>query len=157
MTHLDLEIEMLAEGERDPTPEERAHLAACEPCARALALASDVQRLLSRQATPDVPLQFVAATLAKVRRARWRAEQRLDLAFNVALGLAVVLAVGALWIVLSATGLSNLSANVAIVFVETVNEAVRRSLPVLPMYTLGAGILVSGLAMWWWAEHGFEL
>jgi anti-sigma factor RsiW len=157
MTHLDLEIEQLAGSEREATPEERAHLAACEACARALALANDVQRLLSRQAAPEVPPRFVAATLARIRRARWQAEQRLDLAFNVAVGLAVVLAVGALWIVLSTTGLSTVSAGVALVFVDTVNEAVRRALPVLPMYTLGAGILLSGLAMWWWAEHGFEL
>lgn len=156
MTHLDLEIELLADGEREPTANERAHLAACEPCARALALAIDVQRLLASQAPPEAPPQFVAATLARVRRAGWRAEQRLDLAFNVAVGLAVVLSMGALWIVLSAAGLSGVSAGIALVFVDTVNDAVRRALPVLPMYTLGAGVLLSGLAMWWWAERGFE-
>jgi len=29
--------------------------------------------------------------------------------------------------------------------------------PALPIYTLAAGVFVSGVAIWWWAEHGLEI
>jgi anti-sigma factor RsiW len=156
MAHLDREIEEIAAGERHATREERAHLDACEACARALTLATEIDRVLASQPPPVAPEHFIAATLTRVRRERWRSEQRLDLAFNVIVGLAGLIGLAGLWIVLTAAGVLSMSAGVATVFVDVVNQAFRAFLPVLPMYVLAAAVLFSGLGVWWWAEHGLE-
>jgi hypothetical protein len=95
--------------------------------------------------------------LSHARRERWRAEQRLDLVFNVFVGCAVSLGVGAVWLVLSATGLMTLGNDVASILVRVMSETVRQSLPALPTYALAVTVFLSGLAVWWWAERGFEM
>jgi hypothetical protein len=155
--HLDDAIEPLAEGERAPTPDERVHLTQCEVCARELALATQVHLTLQSQTVPEPPSDFVGSTLTRVRRERWRAEQRLDLVFNLVVGCAALLGIGTVWMVLSAAGLSTLSADIAVVLVAAVNDAVRKSLPALPTYVLALAVFLSGLAVWWWAERGLEL
>jgi hypothetical protein len=155
--HLDDEVEAIAEGARDATREERLHLAQCEACARALALATRVHATLQAQTMPEPPPSLVGSVLSHARRERWRAEQRLDLVFNVFVGCAVSLGVGAVWLVLSATGLMTLGNDVASILVRVMSETVRQSLPALPTYALAVTVFLSGLAVWWWAERGFEM
>jgi anti-sigma factor RsiW len=155
--HLDDEIELIAAGERQVTPEEQVHLEGCPSCARSLALAIDVHRLLAAEAAPVGPEGFVAATLGRVRRERWRSEQQLDLAFNVVVGLAALTGVALLWIVLTASGVSTVSADLVDVFIMGTNSAIDRMRPALPTYTMATLVLASGLGIWWWAERGFEV
>jgi anti-sigma factor RsiW len=115
-----------------------------------------IDRVLATQPTPVVREDFTAATLTRVRRERWRSEQRLDLAFNLVVAFAGLGGLAGLWIVLAATGVLSMSTAVAEVFVHAVNQAFRAFLPVLPMYLLAAAVLFSGLGVWWWAEHGLE-
>jgi hypothetical protein len=155
--HLDEELEAVAEGGRDLTPDERAHLAQCAECTRALALATQVHLLLQSQSLTEAPADFVGAMRARVRRERWRAEQRLDFVFNLVVVCAALLGVVGIWLVLSASGLSPVSSELAVVLVDAVNGVVRQSLPALPTYALAVTVFLSGLAVWWWAERGFEL
>src|SRR5512134_131857 len=100
-THLDELIEPLAAGDLEPDAATRAHLASCAACAGALALAREIDRTLAGQPAPGPA--FTPTLLARLRRERWRSEQALDVAFNVAIGLAVATFVGGLWMVLSAS------------------------------------------------------
>jgi len=156
-TELNALIEAIAAGEIEPDPGARAHLATCIACARALALARHIDALLAAQPAPDASPGFTPALMARLRRDRWRSEQYLDLGFNVAVALAIVAGVGGLWLVLSATGLVGVSTDLTRVLLASTASLVASIAPALPIYTLAAGVFVSGVAIWWWAEHGLEI
>jgi anti-sigma factor RsiW len=150
-------IEPIASGDLEPDAEVGAHLATCVGCASALAAARQIETLLRRQATAEPSAAFTTTLMARLRRERWRSEQYLDVAFNVAVALALLVGVGGLWMVLSASGLAALSAEMMRSFVESTGTVLATSGPRLAVYSLAAGVFVSGLAVWWWAEHGFEI
>ena len=156
-TELNAVIEAIAAGEVEPDPGTRAHLATCIACARALALARQIDALLAAQPSPDTSPGFTPALMARLRRDRWRSEQYLDLGFNVAVALAIVAGVGGLWLVLSATGLVGVSTDLTRLLLASTASLVASIAPALPIYTLAAGVFVSGVAIWWWAEHGLEI
>lgn len=156
-TEMDALIEPIAAGEIDPDASMRAHLAICLTCARALALARQIDRVLAAQPAPDPPPGFTVQLMARLRRERWRSEQYLDLAFNLAVALATAAGIGGLWLVLSASGLAGVSADLVRVFVAAADAAVASLAPALPAYGLAAAVFVSGMAIWWWAEHGLEI
>ena len=124
-TELDALIEPIAAGEIEPDAGVRAHLATCLACSRALALARQVDAVLAAQPPPDPSPAFTPTLMARLRRERWRSEQYLDLAFNVAVALAIVAGVGGLWLVLSATGLVGVSTDVTRLFVARYRVGVR--------------------------------
>jgi hypothetical protein len=62
-----------------------------------------------------------------------------------------------LWIVLTASGVSTVSADLVDVFIMGTNSAIDRMRPALPTYTMATLVLASGLGIWWWAERGFEI
>jgi anti-sigma factor RsiW len=151
---LDDLIELIAAGEFEPDADMRRHLATCPGCARALALAREIDRVLATQPAPTPSAGFTAALMGRLRRERWQSEQYLDLAFNVAIALAIVAGVGGLWMVLAASGLAALSADLTRVFITTTGAILA---PALPAYGLAAAVFVSGMVIWWWAEHGLEM
>jgi anti-sigma factor RsiW len=154
---LDDLIEPIASGELEADAGVRAHLATCAACARALALAREINGLLAAQPAPAPSARFTLALMARLRRERWQSEQYLDLAFNVAIALAVAIGVGGLWMVLTASGLAALSADLTRVFIATTGATLTALMPALPVYALAAAVFVSGMALWWWAEHGLEI
>jgi anti-sigma factor RsiW len=156
-TDLDALIEPIAAGEIVPDANARTHLASCAACARALELARQIDAVLAAQPVPDLPAAFTPALMGRLRRERWRSEQYLDIAFNIALGLAVVTAVGGLAMVLTASGLAAVSADLTRLFVSGAAEMLSAITPALPLYGVAAAVFVSGMAIWWWAEHGFEI
>jgi hypothetical protein len=156
-TELHALIEPIAAGEVEPDAGARAHLATCIACARALALARQIDVLLAAQPAPDTSPNFTPTLMARLRRDRWRSEQYLDVAFNVAVALAIVAGVGGLWLVLSATGLVGVGTDLTRLLMATTASLVASVAPALPIYTLAAGVFVSGVAIWWWAEHGLEI
>jgi anti-sigma factor RsiW len=156
-TDLDDLIEPIASGELEPDAGVVAHLATCPACARALALAREIDGLLAAQPAPAPSARFTPVLMARLRRERWQSEQHLDLAFNVAIALAVAIAVGGLWMVLTASGLAAVSADLTRVLIETTGRVATSLVPALPMYALAAAVFVSGMAIWWWAEHGVEI
>src|SRR4029077_12227007 len=85
-------FEAIAAGEVVPDGRVASHLATCPNCALALVRARQLEASLQRRAAPAAPAQFTSRTLAKIRRARWRSDQFLDLGFNFAI-VAVVASV----------------------------------------------------------------
>ncbi len=147
----------IAAGESVPDAETLAHLASCAGCARALAMARQIDGVLAAQPIPETSPAFTPALMSRLRRERWRAEQYLDLAFNVAVGLAVAAGLGGLMMVLTASGLAAVSADLTRLFLASAGTVLTAMTPALPVYGAAAAIFASGLAIWWWAERGFEI
>src|SRR5690348_7258900 len=82
-------IEPIASGEMTPHAVIAAHIETCAGCRAALASAREIDRLLRARPAPQPPAQFTSGVLARVRRQRWRSEQRFDAVFN---GILIVLA-----------------------------------------------------------------
>jgi anti-sigma factor RsiW len=146
-------VEAIAAGDLDVAPDVRAHIESCPHCASALASAHRIEAALRDRPSPDAPGRFATAILARVRNERWNSEQRVDRIFNLAIGFAAILIAGSL------AALTNVSAVVGAagwiwdVFAQVSGEFIRQAAPVLATYVAAAGLLMSALVMWWWAER----
>ena len=139
-TDVDPLIEPIAAGEIVPDAETLAHLASCAGCARALAMARQIDGVLAAQPIPETSPAFTPALMSRLRRERWRAEQYLDLAFNVAVGLAVAAGLGGLMMVLTASGLAAVSADLTRLFLASAGTVLTAMTPALPVYGAAAAI-----------------
>jgi len=146
-------VEPIAAG--DLTPEGRVadHLATCPQCAAALAHARTVDALLRARPAPRPPLPFTTRTLARVRRAHWTSDQRLDAVFNLAVGLIALGVVAAVWLLLNRSGLTAVSSDVVTLFGTGLVAFAHRVAPSLPLYAAATALLASALGVWWWAER----
>src|SRR5688500_9363693 len=93
-------VDAIASGDEPETGELRVHLAGCGPCAAALTAARELESLLAARAVASPPESFTQAVLVRMRRERWRAEQRVDQLFNmvmIAAGLLVAAGIGVLF------------------------------------------------------------
>src|SRR5213078_1102821 len=93
-------VEAIAAGEVVADGRIASHLATCPNCALALERARQLEASLQKRAAPPAPAQFTARTLARIRRARWRSDQFLDVGFNVAILAVVVSVLGGVWMLL---------------------------------------------------------
>jgi anti-sigma factor RsiW len=150
-------IEAIAADELMPDGRVAAHLASCPNCAAALVSARSLEQMLQRRVVPPAPSQFTSRTMARVRRARWRNDQLLDVGFNVTLGLVVLVAVGGIWMLLNRSGLAAVSNDAVNLFGTGLMTFARRIAPSLPLYTGAAAVLAMALAIWWWAERDAAL
>jgi len=146
-------VEAIAAGDLTPDGRVAEHLASCPNCASALVSARQLERVLQRRGVPQPPPQFTARTLTRVRRARWRSDQFLDVGFNIAIIVVVVAVVGGVWMLLNRTGLASVSTDAVDLFGSAFVTLVRRVAPSLPLYAGAAALLVSALGIWWWAER----
>jgi anti-sigma factor RsiW len=150
-------VEAIAAGDLAPDGRVASHLATCPNCALALEGARKLEASLRRRAAPTAPAEFTSRTLARIRRARWRSDQFLDLGFNVAILLVVVSVVAGIWMLLNRTGIVSVSGDAVNVFGSGFVLLARRVAPALPLYAGAAALLVSALAIWWWAERDAAL
>ena len=150
-------VEAIAAGDLTPDGRVASHLATCPNCAHALEAARQLEASLQRRAAPAAPAEFTSRTLARIRRARWRSDQFLDVGFNVAIGLVVVSVVAGVWMVLHRTGIVSVSGDAVDVFGSGFVALARRVAPALPLYAGAAALLVSALGIWWWAERDAAL
>ena len=150
-------VEAIAAGDVMPDGRVASHLASCPNCALALERARQLEASLRQREVPAPPAQFTSRTLARVRRARWRSDQFLDMGFNVAIGLIAVAVVGGVWMLLHRTGLASVSGDAVDVFGSGFVELAKRVAPSLPLYAGAAALLVSALGIWWWAERDAAL
>jgi len=150
-------VEAIAAGDLTADGRIAEHLATCPNCAAALVSARQLERVLRRRGVPQPPSQFTGRTLARVRRARWRSEQFLDVGFNIAVILIVVAVFGGVWMLLNRTGLVAVSTDAVDLFGSAVVTLVRRVAPSLPLYAGAAALLASALGIWWWAERDAAL
>src|SRR5262249_46625704 len=98
-------VEAIAANEMKLEGRLAEHYASCPNCASALDGARDLERLLQWGTVPQPSPQFTSRTLARVRRARWRSEQVLDVGFNVAVAGVLLALVLGLWAILRRSGL----------------------------------------------------
>src|SRR5581483_12486720 len=101
-----------------------------------------IERLLRERPAPAAPAQFTARTLGRVRRARWRTEQFLDVSFNAAIALIVAGVVAAIWMLAHRTGLAAVSNDAVELFATGLSAFARRVGP--------------SLGIWWWAERDMQ-
>jgi predicted anti-sigma-YlaC factor YlaD len=146
-------VEAIAAG--DVTPEGRIaeHLASCPNCAAALVSARQLERLLRQRGVPAPSPQFTSRTLTRVRRARWRSDQFLDVGFNLTIILVVTAMFGGVWMLLHRSGLATVSGDAVNLFSSGLVVLIRRVAPSLPLYAGAAALVVSALGIWWWAER----
>jgi len=150
-------IEAIAAAELMPDGRVAAHLASCPNCAAALVSARSLEQMLQRRAVPAAPSQFTSRTMARVRRARWRSDQFLDLGFNVAVGFLVLAVVGGVWLLLNRSGLVAVSNDAVDLLGSGLVTFARRVAPSLPLYAGAAAVLATALGIWWWAERDAAL
>lgn len=150
-------VEPIAAGELLPDGRVAAHLATCPNCALVLERARQLESSLRRRDAPVAPAQFTSRTLARIRRARWRTDQFLDVGFNVAVGAVVLSVMVGVWMLLHRTGLAAVSSDAVNVFGSGFVSLARRVAPALPLYAGALALLVSALGIWWWAERDAAL
>jgi anti-sigma factor RsiW len=146
-------VEPIAAGEMDVDAAVRAHLESCPRCSAELASARRLESVLRTRPAPVPPERFTAGVLQRIRRERWRSEQQVDRMFNIAMVVAVLLVVSAgaalmnLDLVMSAgaTGWTMLSG--------AGTGMLREAVPAVNTYVAAVGLLLSALAMWWWADR----
>jgi anti-sigma factor RsiW len=146
-------IEPIAAGELTPSPRLLEHLTTCRGCSSALESARHLDALLRSRSAPPAPAHFSSRVMSRVRRARWRSEQVLDWAFNIALVLAGVLVVVGLWVVMRQSGLATVSGDAIELLGPGMVLFARRVTPSLPLYAAATALLGTALAVWWWAER----
>src|SRR6187200_1064554 len=122
-TDFDELIEPIAAGEMEPDAGMRAHLQSCAACSRALAMARQIDLVLASQPALEPSPAFTGVLMARLRRERWRSEQSLDVAFNIAVGLAVAVGVGGVVMVATASGMAAVSADLVRVFLSATAAA----------------------------------
>ncbi len=150
-------VEAIAAGDLRPDGRVAEHLASCPNCAGALEDARHLERSLRARPAPAAPPQFTARTLTRVRRARWRDDQFVDVGFNVAIIALVVALFGGVWMLVHRSGLDTVSSDAANLVGSGFVAFVRRVAPSLPLYAGAAVLLASALGLWWWAERDAAL
>jgi anti-sigma factor RsiW len=150
-------VEAIAAGELTPEGRVADHLASCPNCAAALHRARELEHLLRERPAPRAPAQFTMRTVGRVRRARWRSEQYLDVGFNVAIGTIVLAVVGGIWMLLNRTGLAAVSNDAVDLFGSAFTTFAHRIGPSLPLYAGATALLATALGIWWWAERDATL
>ena len=150
-------VEAIAAGDLQADGRVASHLATCPNCALALERARQLEATLRRRDVPAAPAQFTTRTLARIRRARWRSDQFLDVGFNLAIGLIVLAVLSAVWMLLHRTGLAGVSTDAVDVVGSGFVALAKRVAPALPLYVGAAALLVSALGLWWWAERDAAL
>lgn len=150
------QVEAIASGDQALDVEMRAHVESCPGCAAALATARRIEDYLAGRPVVPAPAKFTSTVLHRIRRERWRSEERVDRLFN----LAVVVA--ALLVLTGAGFLFNMSAALALateasqLLSRAGEEGLRRAVPSLGTYLAATALLVSALGMWWWADMQAE-
>jgi anti-sigma factor RsiW len=146
-------IEPIAAEELEPTPEVRAHFETCPSCALMLATARRLEAALVAYQPPPVPDRFVAAVLQRVRRERWRMERKVDFLFNAAIAVALLIVVSGVLALVDVGGVLSASSDAWAGLSAMSTQVARQMAPVVTTYIAAAGLLLTALGMWWWAER----
>ena len=146
-------IEAIAAGELRAEGRVALHLASCRNCAAALDSARRLDRMLAARPVPKPPQQFTIRTMTRIRRARWRSDQFLDVGFNVAIALIVLGIIGSGWLLLDRSGLTVVSGELFTLIEDGGLALAQRVAPSLMVYAAAGALVVTALGIWWWAER----
>lgn len=151
-------IEAVAAGDVPAGEEFASHLAGCRRCEAALASAIRIERALAHLPVPAAPPGFAQAVTAGMRRQRWQQEEHVDRAFNVTMGIGVVI------MAVAVVSLFNVAsvAQMLLVALDAVSAIPQESppwaaAPSLPTAGLTAAVVVTTIGVWWWAERRSDL
>ena len=150
-------VEPIAAGDLEVDPQARAQFESCPRCASALASARRIEAALSARPAPEAPARFTNAVLLRIRRERWRSEQNVDRLFNVAIVVAVLLMAGGVTAIFNVDALLSGAAATWRMLAAVSSEAVTKAAPSFATYVASAGLFVSALVTWWWAERRLSL
>ena len=150
-------VEAIAAGDLEIEEGVRTHFETCPACAAALASARRLEAVLRSRPVPEPPARFTPMVLARVRSERWRSEQHVDRVFNVAIGVALLLVVGGVAALMNVGAVLGLAGWVWGVLAQGAGRAAEETAPMFLTYVAAAGLLMSALAMWWWAERHISL
>jgi len=146
-------VEPIAAGDLEVDPAVRFHFETCPRCASALASARRIATALAGRKAPAAPPGFTAAVIARVRRERWRTEQRVDRIFNVGIAAAVLIVIGGVLALVNVSGVLSTAASAWQLMSVVTNPTATRVTPPLATYAAAAAFMASALVMWWWAER----
>ena len=145
-------IEAAAVG--DAVPEEvRAHVASCRGCAARLALAQRIEHALAHRPVAPVPDDFTDALMMRIRRERWRAEQVIDVGFNIAALFGILLIVGGAAGLLWRAGAIQLSGEMATMLFGASRAVALRAVADVRVIMVSVLLLSTAAGLWWWAEE----
>ena len=150
-------VEPMAGGELEVDADARAHFESCPRCASALASARRIEAALASRPSPAAPARFTGAVLQRIRRERWQSEQNVDRLFNIAIVVALLLVGGGLAALFNVDALLAGAAAAWGMLAAVSGEAVTRAVPSLSTYIASAGLFLSALVTWWWAERRLSL
>jgi anti-sigma factor RsiW len=150
-------VEAIAAGDLEVDDAIRSHVESCPACAAQLASAQRIEMVLKARPVPPPPENFTSMILARVRREQWQHEERVDRMFNIAIAVAVLfvlIGIGALTNVGAVVGLAG---GVLSLLGQVTGRVAEQAAPTMVTYVAAAGLLMSTLAMWWWAERRLSL
>ncbi len=145
-------MEAIADGSRELSADDAAHVASCAVCAPRLERARTIESLLSMREVAAPPAAFTMAVMARVTREQWKAERAIDFGFNLAIaaGVLVILAggVGLAW----SLGFLSIAIDLGAVWDAMGADATGRLLSQVQTIAMSAVLLTTALVVWWWAE-----
>ena len=145
-------IEDLAAG--DPVPEGIGeHVAACLRCSARLQLAMQIERTLATRPVAVPPAAFTNTVVGRIRNERWRAEQMVDLGFNVFIACGIVLIAAGVAGLVWASGLVVFSRDVFSVLEAATESTLTIVAAQARSFLFAALLLTLGLGVWWWVEQ----
>ena len=113
---------------------------------------ADLERLLSSRAPAPPPANFTMRVMTAVRRETWQVEQAVDISFNLAMGVGAFLIVGGALALLWSLGLLGLEFNLSALTTAAAAAMTAEMIAQLRTVLIGAALLTTALAIWWWAE-----
>jgi len=146
-------IEPIAANDLEATADIRAHFESCPTCAAALATARRLEAALATDRPPAVPEKFVALVLQRVRRERWHLEQNVDRLFNVAIVVAMMIVAAGALALMNLSGVVAAGSGAWTAMSKMSTLLAEQMAPVVDTYIAAAGLLLTVLGMWWWAER----
>jgi anti-sigma factor RsiW len=145
-------VEAIASGELTPEGGVAAHLASCPQCAARVARARAIEAALGARPSPAPPARFTADVMARIRRDRWRAEQAVDVGFNVAVLAGTLLIGGGLLGLGWMAGLAPVGLDLVTLATDASALVAYRLAGNLQMVMLAIAFLTTALGVWWWTE-----
>jgi anti-sigma factor RsiW len=150
-------VEAIASGDLEVEADVRAHFETCPRCAAALASAERLEMALRARPAPNAPPRFASMVAARIRQDTWRSEQNVDRIFNIAIVFAVLLIAGSVLALTNVNGVLGVAGSIWGVMSDVNGQLAQQAAPTLVTYVSAAGLLMSTLVMWWWAERRLSL